>query len=158
MLVALATIVLLLTVRSNGTEKLVVFPAAGRYIVPPDGDNTLAQCSRPTPKNVRGFWLPRLEDIDRLELSLPPYLFDLKKAGQTVPAPGVYHRQYVGIIQNGQRLIYGNFYSDVWDVFEQRINEKRTWVMVCDGGPSYWGILYRPATDSFEGIAFNGPG
>ena len=65
-----------------------------------------------------------------------------------------YHRQYVGIVVNGKRLIYGNFYpASVSEYFD----EKSTPVVVCDGGASFWGIVFEPESSVFLELQVNGP-
>jgi len=47
-------------------------PATGRFILsPPSGKELLRQCSRPTPRDVAGFWRPSSHDVDELETSFP---------------------------------------------------------------------------------------
>lgn len=63
-----------------------------------------------------------------------------------------YYLQYVGIRAGGRRLIYINAVA-VDSAPEQWRTEP---VTVCDGGRSYWGAMFDPATGEFSELAFNG--
>jgi hypothetical protein len=133
----------------------VQLPSSGLFILPVSaGQSVLRQCSRSSPSNVSQFWSPSLEQIQRLESALSTYI-RLGDGPKPVIANSVqYHRQYVGIIVNGRRLIYGNFYpTSVSDYFD----EKSTPVVVCDGGASFWGIVFEPESSKFLDLQVNGP-
>jgi hypothetical protein len=128
-------------------------PSSGIFILPVSaGQSLLRQCSRSSPSKVSQFWSPSLEQIQRLERALPTYL---RVEGRTpvIADTVAYHRQYVGIVVNGKRLIYGNFYPiSVSDFFD----EKSTPVVVCDGGASFWGIVFEPESSEFLDLQVNG--
>ena len=135
-------------------------PARGRFILnSSSGKDLLNQCSRTTPKDFVGFWRPSSRDVDELEVALSEYLEARRKAGQAMPPSAqAYHRQYVGFTRNSERFIYGNFYpanaaSDFWNG-----KEANQALAVCDGGPAFWGIVFRVSIKSFEEIQFNGRG
>jgi hypothetical protein len=129
-------------------------PGTGRFILPVNaGQSLLRQCSRGTP-NVSQFWNPSPEQIQKLESLLPQYVRRGTDRNPNIPDNVEYHRQYVGIVVNGKRLIYGNFYpASVSDVFD----EKSTPVVVCDGGASFWGIVFEPESSVFLDLQVNGP-
>jgi hypothetical protein len=140
------------------------FPPAGRFILPtPLGKGLLQQCSRSAPTGVTEFWQPSTKEVDELESLLSKYLEQREKAGKSVPPKGSYHRQYVGFVTGarsvhpGERFIYANFYLDT-TVPPNRGNESLQPMAVCDGGPAFWGIVYRVSTKSFEDPQFNGRG
>ena len=129
-------------------------PGAGTFILPADaGRSLLGQCSRDAPANVSQFWDPSGEQIGRLEFLLPKYVGN--DAGQKLRIPDnvEYHRQYVGIVVNGKRLIYGNFYPAN---FPDYLDEKSKPVVVCDGGPAFWGIVFDPEANVFLDLKVNG--
>jgi hypothetical protein len=129
-------------------------PGAGTFILPADaGRSLLGQCSRDAPANVSQFWDPSGEQIRRLEFLLPKYVGN--DAGQKLRIPDnvEYHRQYVGIVVNGKRLIYGNFYPAN---FPDYLDEKSKPVVVCDGGPAFWGIVFDPEANVFLDLKVNG--
>lgn len=129
-------------------------PGTGLFILPVNaGQSLLRQCSRGTP-NVSQFWNPSPEQIQKLESLLPQYLRHGTDRNPSIPDNVEYHRQYVGIVVNGKRLIYGNFYpASVSDIFD----EKSTPVVVCDGGASFWGIVFEPESSVFLDLQVNGP-
>jgi len=128
-------------------------PGGGWSILAPDrAPAVLEQCSRPTPQNVSGFWQPLDATIETLEPKLVEYLEGL--AGSETPPRGVlYDREYIGFVRNGARLIYGNFFPRRGTA---AAGEPEPLVVVCDGGSSYWGIVYDPASGRFSELAFNG--
>jgi hypothetical protein len=135
-------------------------PAIGRFILGSShGRELLQQCSRPTPTAVSGVWQPSTSDVDELELALRKHLEKLAKAGQDTPPKGqAYHRQYVGFTRKSERFIYGNFYpaSAVTGVWKGK--ESKQAFRICDGGPAFWGIVFRVSTKAFEELQFNGLG
>ena len=139
---------------SWGETQLFLFPANARFIFPASkGALLLQQCSRNTPKDISGFWEPSPKEIERLEALLVRYLADREKSRAFLPPKGMqYHRQYVGIVRAGVRMIYGNFYPGG----APRDTEKTGPAIVCDGGPSHWGIVFDPQTGEFRELEFNG--
>ena len=134
--------------------------AIGRFVLAPSlGAEVLKQCSRATPRDVAGFWKPSTHDVDELELALTKYLETREKAGQEAPPKGqAYHRQYVGFTKGSERFIYGNFYPASAAAGLWKDKESRQALVVCDGGPAFWGIVFRVSTKTFEDIRFNGLG
>jgi hypothetical protein len=136
------------------------------YIWLPKGTSTISllwaadtfhQCSRDTPKTDGGYWLPTASDITELELDLPSMLELRDNHRQKVPPRfQQFQRQYIGFTRDGQRLIYANFAS----IFEDE--PWKSWsllerpVVVCDGGSSFWGVVYDPKKRQFEEPQFNG--
>jgi hypothetical protein len=130
-------------------------PGAGVFILPVNaGQSLLRQCSRETPANVSQFWNPSPEQIRKLESLLPQYVRRGADRNPNIPDNVEYHRQYVGIVVNGKRLIYGNFYpASVSDLFDERSMP----VVVCDGSASFWGIVFEPESSAFLDLQVNGP-
>ncbi len=130
-------------------------PGAGAFILPVNaGESLLRQCSRGTPANVSQFWNPSPEQIRKLESLLPQYVRSGSERNPNIPHNVEYHRQYVGIVVDGKRLIYGNFYpASVSDLFD----EKSMPVVVCDGSASFWGIVFEPDSSAFLDLQVNGP-
>ena len=122
------------------------FPENGAFVLPQRvAPQMLRQCSRATPANVTGYWTPDKAAINQLEAALQTFL-----KGEAIPPEQPYHRQYIGIIVAGKKLIYGNFYP------EEHESTDQTPLIVCDGGPSYWGIVFDPASGQFSDLRFNG--
>ena len=130
-------------------------PPSGRFVLPSSAArDVFHQCSRQAPSSKTEIWEPSAKQIDELESSLSSYLTGLEKVRKEIPPRKVsYHRQYVGFTRDGERYIYGNFYPGDKE-FSAR--ESKSVVMVCDGGPVFWGIVYRLKTKTFEEPRFNG--
>lgn len=94
---------------------------------------------------------PLDSDIVTLEDSLVLFLEGLKKRASQRPPADEYDRQYIGVISKGARLIYGSFYSPG---FGDPGTSKP--MIICDGGPSLWGVVFDPKTDTFSNLEFNG--
>jgi hypothetical protein len=151
-------VLLVCTVVAAGTafaqSLQIKLPGAGTFILPADaGRSLLGQCSRDAPANVSQFWDPSGEQIRRLEFLLPKYLGNDAVQKLHIPDNVEYHRQYVGIVVNGKRLIYGNFYPAN---FPDYLDEKSKPVVVCDGGPAFWGIVFDPEANVFLDLKVNG--
>ena len=69
-----------------------------------------------------------------------------------VPPNGL-ARQYVGVVRDGRRFIYGNF-------FPRGMYSDNRWreslIVICDGGPDFFGIEYDVERKEFSHLAFNG--
>jgi uncharacterized protein len=129
------------------------FPFEGRHIMPVSlGKALLQQCSRNTPDAVTDFWEPSEAEVDNLEKRLALYLAALEKGGSQRPPAGKYSRQYIGVISHGIRLIYGNYFAPE---FGGDPGTTRAMV-ICDGGPSLWGVAFDPKTNIFGDLEFNG--
>jgi hypothetical protein len=118
---------------------------------PTVGAALLAQCSRPAPQDVDGFWSPTSEQIAELETLLGPYLKSVPLGRSLLPLER-YHRQYVGFVKGGKLFIYGSFYA--YAVEARR--EPTEPIIVCDGGRSFWGIVYSVESKELMELAVNG--
>ena len=131
----------------------VLDPAWG--VVFPDGKarELTKQCSRNGPAHITGTWTPATNQIAELEKSL---VAALSKADSPIDfnARDFSHlaRQYGGLLASAHKLIYVNAFRT------QDINgdwHKRA-VIVCDGGPAFFGVEYDPQNRTFANFAFNG--
>lgn len=102
-----------------------------------------------------GYWTPSSEQVAALESALPDYL-----QGTAPPqSPELwrrlpeYRRQYVGIVEEGEQLIYANFFCNPFAVEWQQ-----EWVSVNDGGDCYFQLRYDPAQGTFSRLTINGEG
>jgi hypothetical protein len=119
------------------------------------GPGLLHQCSRNTPKDVSGFWVPSAADIAKLEALLVPFLRSSLETRLILPADPLtrFHRQYIGFIRDGKRYIYGNFYPHR---SESDPREATDPVNFCDGGDQFWGVVFSLDTQQFEDLSYNG--
>ena len=94
-----------------------------------------------------GYWTPQAAGLKRLEADLPHSVSS-------------YYRQYLGIVQQGKRLIYINGFST--DVAPEFIGGAYDWhrhaVFVDDGGTGFFHATYDPKTRKFTGPIYNGVG
>ena len=128
--------------------------------------DVIHQCSRSSPGPVEGTWLPTVKEIRDLEARLPQALDDaLAKRGQFANRSRDIGRQYAGLKIAGRSIIYVNGFPLSMFEMEARYTPglsrddwKRQAVMVCDGGPAYFGVEYDPKTKVFSHFAFNGIG
>jgi len=112
------------------------------------------QCSREAPEASSQLWQPSKSQVAELEAALVPFMADRQKSGSRVPPTSVeYNRQYIGFTRNGEHLIYGNFYPATLDRSRALRAEP---VVICDGGATFWGVVYRVRAKQFEEPKFNG--
>lgn len=128
--------------------------AEGNSFVLPVNEGTalLQQCSRSTPSNVEVFWVVQQPQINELEKRLELFLRSSTGGTSALPIKR-FHRQYVGFIKGGKRYIYGNFYP----AGKISLGEENTPVIICDGGRSFWGIVFAVESKTFRDLQFNGP-
>ncbi len=132
----------------------ISFPESGKFVLSPTtGPQLFKQCSRSAPEGVVDFWQPSAVEITELELLLVGNLEAREKRSARVPPSGSYNRQYLGFTKNRVRFVYGNFYKSG---STYATNEKTVPHMVCDGGPAFWGIVFRVDKKQFDEPSFNG--
>ena len=117
------------------------------------------------PRGAAVFWTPTVGDLKDIERTLPAY-FKSQKLTPSVRTPGFheYYRQCAGFLRCQQRLVYINAFAprikeemeESARIRKQSFNWKRNPVVVCDGGRSFYGIEYDPATGKFSNLYFNG--
>ena len=127
-----------------------------------------SQCSRSSPT---GWWTsvaPSKNEIVRVEKALPRFMASQKKRRWNGRF-GSYHYQYGALVRGKKRLIYLNALADQTVLYPsldekgQRYNPdpKQTWrrgaLVVCDGGPNYWGAEFDVRSGRFQNLDFNGP-
>ncbi len=133
---------------ATGPADAVVMPASA---IP----QLLAQCSRDAPDAGQGTWSPSWADVAALEAALPAALAasSMGKALQSPTPPEGWRRQYVGYVRNDRRLVYGNFYPSRDEIPNWRTEP----VIVCDGGPAFFGVEYDARARRILRVDFNGP-
>ena len=132
----------------------ISFPDAGKFVLSPTtGQLLFKQCSRSAPEGVVDFWKPSVAEIIELERLLVGNLEAREKSGARIPPNGTYNRQYIGFTKNRVRFIYGNFYLSGHPF---NSNEETVALITCDGGPVFWGIVFRVDTKQFDEPSFNG--
>lgn len=104
-----------------------------------------------------GSWMPTVEEVMGLEAGLADYLQAEDVLVWPVGKPPLwerlpdYTRQYFGLMQEGKRLIYGNYFCDPFNSPWQEMP-----VVVADGGDCYFQVVYNVDTQIFMQLTVNG--
>lgn len=162
--VAVAVAVALLAATNAFGGVLAAFEARDGAILSGEGSKALLnQCSRGAPRNVTGTWTPNRQQIAELEKALPAALAAEPSHGRDLGSVKTFRRQYAGFLIGSRRIIYVNaFPPEVGGPNKEGPPAARSFdwhkqpVMVCDGGPAFFGVEYDPATKAFQHFEFNG--
>lgn len=121
-----------------------------------NGPAIINQCSRDHPKNVSGFWNVSVDEISILEKNFGKVLLIRIKDGfGNIRVCDLTHfvYQYMGLTIVGEKYIYINASTG----FSGNEGLWRHYpVNICDGGASYWGVLFNLQTKEFSQLAFDG--
>lgn len=122
------------------------------------GENGLAllhQCSRATPPVGDMQWIPTAREIKAFEALLPGALSARQKSEDSDFSNVLsrWRRQYVGIVRSGRRYIYANYFPS-GQLAGPTWREKP--VIVCDGGPAFFGAEFDVAANRVTRLDFNG--
>ena len=127
----------------------------GAFVLASDrAASMLEQCSRSVPAAGEAGWTPGAADIGALEALLPARLSDKRPDRDWSGFPDRWIRQYVGIVRGGRRYIYGNFVPA--DVADEAPGADREAIIICDGGPAFFGAEYDVSARAITHLAFNG--
>lgn len=109
------------------------------------------------------FWTPSPRQIEEAERKLVAFLRrEDRKHGsgelsQILRSPSNYRRQYIGMIEKGEKLLWINCLpavptqgSDPFKDWDSRM------IDVSDGGSQFWGAIYNIKTHLFERLILNG--
>ena len=118
----------------------------------------LEQCSRSTPASGEARWQPGGAEIAAVDTAVVAALRAEGRIQRDLAAfPSGWLRQFVGIVRGGRRFIYANYvlreganplgYSESW---------RTEPVIVCDGGPAYFGAEYDVDSGRITHLEFNG--
>ena len=104
-------------------------------------------------ETIDDYWTPSRDDVLAFEQRLGPYL--QQAAPQTDPGAlsdlNEYRRQYVGLLVNGQRVIFANFFCNGNDTdWQHKI------VYPLDGGSCYFEVKYDVETGAFYDLSIHG--
>lgn len=119
----------------------------------------LGQCSRATPALGESTWQPGETDILALEAALPAALrAQPPRSGgsELARAPEGWRRQYVGIVRGGRRFVYGSFFPTEATRHGEPGRWRREPMIVCDGGPAFFGVEYDVDAGRIVHLAYNG--
>jgi len=104
-------------------------------------------------ETINDYWTPSRDDVLAFEEGIGPYL--QQAAPQTGPGSlsdlNEYRRQYIGIVANGQRVIFANFFCNGYDTdWQHKI------VYPLDGGSCYFEVKYDVQTGAFYDLSIHG--
>ncbi len=114
-----------------------------------EGATLLQQCSRSTPTGNSALWVVSEKELFSVETQLQKEFTKVTKG--RLKDLSFYQRQYIGITIGGKKQIYINAFRR-----EKSIEWKKKAVMVCDGGESFWGIVYDIESKTFLDFQANG--
>ena len=150
----LAVIILVLLCQSVSASA-----AGAAFAILPSAQTTNLDrlCSRDVPGRVSGGWDPTPAQVAEAEARLSRFVVELRRPDR--PLNEDYYRQYLGVVINGDSLIYINLFPR-WLVERREPAGRDHWrtnfVNVCDGGDAFWGVLFDPKTLRFLSPRFNG--
>jgi hypothetical protein len=156
---------LLLSTGAVAAAEVGLNPIDGAILPPDAGKRLLNQCSRGTPQHVIGIWSPAGWQVRELESRLAAALaIEAQRRRFRYAQPTAFRRQYVGLLIGGRRIIYVNaFPRDVGDPAKdgtpatRHFDWRREPLIVCDGGPAFFGVEYDSQKRTFVHFEFNGP-
>lgn len=107
------------------------------------------QCSRGAPIPEGPLWLPTPAEVRMLEIRLEKHMAAIKLGTPRMPAAGKQYRgQYLGFMRAGELHIYASYVpareGNYWEDFSGDA------IIMCDGGKSFWGIVYNTVTGQFS--------
>ena len=147
--------------RAGAQERAAILPADAAVLPSSMASQMLHQCSRATPQPGEAAWQPGAGDIAALEQALPAALHARPETRAPLyptdrnwaRVPLGWQRQYVGLARGGRRYVYGNYFPQS----EDRPFDWRTQpIVICDGGPVFFGVEWDVEARRFTHIAFNG--
>ena len=128
----------------------------GFLMQPSAARDLLAQCSRERRDPGQSAFTPTAAEVRAMQAALPAAIAADPRAEGPRPDDATidWIGQYVGIVRGGRRFIYGNF----WPVYpvptgpDLRIQA----MIVCDGGPRFWGAEYDIEAGRIIHLGYNG--
>ena len=140
-------------------------PSFGAILDSTQTKSLMRQCSRTSYPKVKNYWNPTPNDIEQLENNFKKLYMDTLKTyyrfGKNIDSLQHSGFQYVGIIIDRKKYIYINafplslmkFYKE-----HKELNKDfyKSPVVMCDGGPRFWGALFDIETQQFSDLSFNG--
>ena len=104
---------------------------------------------------ITGYWTPGQADVISLEAGLFNYLQSVANLFPQGPPTEEqlleYHRQYLGIIEEGRHVIYANYFCE--DSVQDWENQ---FVMVQDGGSCFFQLRFEVGASRYYDLHING--
>ncbi len=122
----------------------------GRYIVP---EKSASRFYVGHYDPATAYFTPGEQDVAAFERALPAFLSGSADADARAIAGELtrYRRQFLGVVREEGRLVFGNYFCDPSESAENP-------VMVDDGGRCYFNVFYDPQRQTFIRLTINGPG
>lgn len=101
-----------------------------------------------------GYWTPTDADVAAFDAAFPVWIAEQTEWGADEVSqrwPTDYTRQYVGFERDDQQLLYVNAFCAI-----EYLDWKNQPVMVDDGGPCFFSVVFNPATLEFTELMING--
>ena len=155
------TALLLVLLPFNSFGQDVLTPEHEVALKPEHAKSLLNQCSRSTPKNISDSWAVSDSEISQIHEHFNK-LKSLKSSGCCIEglklnSLDAYAFQYLGVTIKKRRYIYVNAFFVDPEYFEEWYKEWEIKPMVfCDGGESFWGVLFDLERSKFEQLNING--
>ena len=101
------------------------------------------------------YWTPSEEDVIAIEDGLVSYLEDNSENFYVRDIPvwerlNEYNRQYIGILVDGKRVVYANYFCD------SVVDWKKDFVIVMDGGDCFFQFQYDADSGDYFDLQVNG--
>jgi len=140
---------------TSQTGQFAVTPDTGVVLDPEAAGDVRTVCSRPFPGGLEGYWQPTLSDLKRLEAALPDFLeAQVPQLGRPLAATIPIYRQYVGMYRAGRKVVYVNGFTAIGD--PDLLRWRTEVLVVCDGGPTFFGAVFELGTERFTEFHGNG--
>ncbi|WP_298514229.1 hypothetical protein [uncultured Kordia sp.] len=124
------------------------------------GKQLVHQCSRPSPRGATQFFDLTENDVLTLHTNFKK-VYELEPAEDffidyAITNLEAYAYQYVGFIYKGTRYVYINAFT-IENATITRHDWKNIPMVVCDGGPQLWGVVFDMDKKRFYNLYLNGP-
>ncbi len=162
--IIIVSIIMILGIMNLYSQKNKFVPKYSTIILSNKGADMLRQCSRAAPDTVDSFFNLTSNDVQKLENNFKKVL--KIKAKDCCLLNGMikniknYCFQYVGFVINNKKYIYINALQmeSVQDLKTIYKDWKTSPIIICDGGNSFWGVIYDLETGLFTQLSINGVG
>jgi len=123
---------------------------AVHILAPEHGPGLTGQCSRSAPR-PQSYWAADRSTVGEAERRLTTISgMEREQIGDPLDTL----RQYVGVVVDGHRYLYLNALPKSESAHIRKSLDQP--IMVCDGGPHFWGALYDPDKAVFLDVEGNG--
>ncbi|MDB5470643.1 MAG: hypothetical protein JWR84_2203 [Caulobacter sp.] len=121
-----------------------------------EAKDLLKQCSREDGAPFQSAFRPTMAEVRAMQVALPAALAaDTRPQGPSIDRPlSGWRGQYVGVVRDGRRYVYGNFLPVGSGDGPNDWTTKA--LIVCDGGARFWGAEHDISANRITHLAYNG--